>query len=96
MRYERLAALVLGLAAGFAAADPLGGKIGRDPAGNPSGILEEDAAYDLVKDRIPAPTAAEDVKAARTALDTLPSRGLGACHKISPWRRCGSVFVTDM
>jgi len=59
-----------------ATADPLGGKIGRDPAGNPSGILEEDAAYDLVKDRIPAPTAAEDVKAARTALDAMRQQGV--------------------
>jgi predicted amidohydrolase YtcJ len=59
-----------------ATADPLGGTIGRDSAGNPSGILEEDAAYDLVKDRIPAPTAAEDVKAARTALDAMRQQGV--------------------
>ncbi len=56
--------------------DPLGGKIGRDSAGNPSGILDEDAAYDLVKDRIPAPTAAEDIKAARTALDAMRKQGV--------------------
>ncbi|MGO9633446.1 MAG: amidohydrolase [Steroidobacteraceae bacterium] len=64
--------------AGITAAtrDPLGGKIGRDAAGNPSGILDEDAAYNLVKDRIPAPTAAEDVKAARTALDAIRQQGV--------------------
>jgi predicted amidohydrolase YtcJ len=56
--------------------DPLGGKIGRDAAGNPSGILDEDAAYDLVKDRIPPPTAAEDVKSAQAALDAMRKQGV--------------------
>jgi predicted amidohydrolase YtcJ len=59
-----------------ATADPLGGKIGRDAAGDPSGILDEDAAYDLVKDRIPAPTATEDVQAAQAALDAMRQQGV--------------------
>jgi predicted amidohydrolase YtcJ len=59
-----------------ATADPLGGKIGRDAAGTPSGILDEDAAYDLVKDRIPAPTAAEDAKSAQAALDAMRQQGV--------------------
>jgi predicted amidohydrolase YtcJ len=59
-----------------ATADPLGGKIGRDAAGNPSGILDEDAAYDLVKDRIPAPTASEDVQAAQAALNAMRQQGV--------------------
>jgi predicted amidohydrolase YtcJ len=64
--------------AGITAAtpDPLGGKIGRDAAGNPSGILDEDAAYDLVKDRIPAPTASEDVKSAEAALNAMRQQGV--------------------
>jgi len=64
--------------AGITAAtpDPLGGKIGRDPAGNPSGILEEDAAYDLVRDRIPAPTASEDAEAAKAALNAMRQQGV--------------------
>jgi len=59
-----------------ATADPVGGKIGRDTAGNPSGILDEDAAYDLVKDRIPAPTASEDVEAAKAALEAMRQQGV--------------------
>ncbi len=55
--------------------DPLGGKVGRDTTGNPSGILE-DAAQDLVAKQIPAPTAAENVKAAAAALDALRKQGV--------------------
>ena len=56
-------------------ADPLGGKVGRDTSGNASGILE-DAAQDLVAKQIPAPTAAENVKAAAAALDALRKQGV--------------------
>ncbi len=56
-------------------ADPLGGKVGRDAAGNPSGILE-DAAQDMVAKLIPAPTAADNVKAAKAALDALRKQGV--------------------
>ena len=59
-----------------ATADPLGGKIGRDSANNPSGILEEDAAYDLVKYRIPAPTASRDVESAEAALEAMRQQGV--------------------
>src|SRR6202789_1329144 len=47
--------------------DPLGGKVGHDASGNPSGILE-DAAQETVAKQIPAPTAADDVKAGTAAL----------------------------
>src|ERR1700722_11727501 len=50
--------------------DPLGGKFGREPSGDPSGLLE-DAAQDAVAKLIPAPTPAENVKAAMAALDAL-------------------------
>jgi predicted amidohydrolase YtcJ len=56
-------------------ADPLGGKVGRDASGNPSGILE-DAAQDLVAKLIPAPTPADNVKAAKAALDALRKQGV--------------------
>ena len=55
--------------------DPLGGKVGRDAAGNPSGILE-DAAYQLVTKQLPAPTASDDVKSAEAALDALRKQGV--------------------
>lgn len=57
------------------AADPLGGKVARDAAGNPSGILE-DAAQDAVAKKIPAPTPADNVKAAAAALDALRRQGI--------------------
>ena len=55
--------------------DPLGGKIGREPSGNPSGILE-DAAHENVAKLIPPPTAADNVKSAMAALDALRRQGV--------------------
>ncbi len=55
--------------------DPLGGKVGRDASGNPSGILE-DAAHEAVAKLIPAPTPADDVKSAVAALDALRKQGV--------------------
>jgi predicted amidohydrolase YtcJ len=64
--------------AGITAAtkEPLGGKIGRDAAGVPSGIFEEDAAYDLVSAKMPEPTASEDVDSAQAALDAMRKQGI--------------------
>jgi predicted amidohydrolase YtcJ len=56
-------------------ADPLGGKVGRDAAGNPSGILE-DAAQQIVARHIPAATPADNVRAAKAALDALRKQGV--------------------
>jgi len=56
-------------------ADPLGGKITRDAAGNPTGLLD-DAAQDLVADKLPKPTPDDDVQAARAALDALRKQGV--------------------
>jgi len=63
--------------AGITAAtpDPLGGKIGRDAAGNPTGLLD-DAAQDLVSGKLPKPTAADDEQSARAALDALRRQGI--------------------
>ncbi len=55
--------------------DPLGGKIGRDASGNPTGILE-DAAQESVQKLIPTPTAADNAKAAVAALDALSKQGI--------------------
>jgi predicted amidohydrolase YtcJ len=55
--------------------DPLGGRIGRDASGAPSGILE-DAAQELASKLLPAPTPAEDVNAALAALDALRAQGI--------------------
>jgi predicted amidohydrolase YtcJ len=63
--------------AGITAAtpDPGGGKIWRDAAGNPTGLLD-DAAQNLVDNAVPAPTAAEDVASARAALDAMRRQGI--------------------
>jgi predicted amidohydrolase YtcJ len=55
--------------------DPLGGKVGRDASGNPSGILE-DAAQEAVAALIPTPKPADNVKAAMAALDALRKQGV--------------------
>ncbi len=55
--------------------DPLGGRIGHDAAGEPSGILE-DAAQEAVIKHIPAPTAAGNAKAAQAALAALREQGI--------------------
>ena len=55
--------------------DPLGGKVGREPSGDPSGLLE-DAAHEAVAKLIPAPTAAENIKAAMAALEAMRKQGV--------------------
>ena len=55
--------------------DPLGGRIGHDASGEPSGILE-DAAQEAVIKHIPAPTAADNAKAAQAALEALREQGV--------------------
>ena len=56
-------------------ADPLGGKIGRDAAGNPTGLLD-DAAQDLVSDKVPKSTPDDDVRSAEAALDAMRRQGV--------------------
>jgi predicted amidohydrolase YtcJ len=59
--------------------DPPGGRIIRDAAGNPTGILI-DKAMDLVSARVPAPSALEREKALEAALEHLASVGLTGIH----------------
>jgi predicted amidohydrolase YtcJ len=63
--------------AGVSAAtqDPLGGKIGRDAAGNPSGILD-DSAQDLLIKMLPTPTPGDDVNSAQAALTAMRQQGI--------------------
>lgn len=56
-------------------ADPLGGRLWRDAAGNPTGLLD-DAAQDLVSNKLPKPTPADDVKSARRALEAMRKQGV--------------------
>jgi predicted amidohydrolase YtcJ len=55
--------------------DPIGGKIWRDPAGNPTGLLE-DAAFEVFATLVPSPTPAENAVAARAALDAMARQGI--------------------
>lgn len=57
--------------------DPVSGRIGRDASGEPNGILE-DAAQGLVADLIPRPTPADNIAAARAALDAMRRQGITA------------------
>jgi predicted amidohydrolase YtcJ len=59
--------------------DPADGRIVRDAAGEPTGLLLENAAR-LVTDRIPAPTLAELVAAVRDAQAALHALGITAVH----------------
>ena len=55
--------------------DPLGGRIARDASGRPTGLLD-DAAQELVSGKMPAATAADNLKSARAALDALRKQGI--------------------
>ena len=63
--------------AGITAAtpDPPGGSLDRDAAGNPTGLFF-DAAQDLVASKVPAPTPAEQVDAAKAALKAMREQGV--------------------
>jgi predicted amidohydrolase YtcJ len=55
--------------------DPVGGRIARDAAGAPTGILE-DAAQESIGALLPKPTAADHVAGARAALSALRQQGV--------------------
>jgi predicted amidohydrolase YtcJ len=59
--------------------DPPGGRILRDAAGEPTGVLI-DNAIDLVSAKIPAPTVAERETRLKAALETCAKLGLTAVH----------------
>ncbi|KYF88009.1 hydrolase [Sorangium cellulosum] len=55
--------------------DPVGGKIGRDAGGQPTGIFE-DAGIALVSAAMPPPTPEDDVRSAKAALDAIRRQGV--------------------
>jgi predicted amidohydrolase YtcJ len=55
--------------------DPVGGKIWRDAAGEPTGLLE-DAAHHGFDSLLPQPTAAQNVEAAAKALEAMKRQGV--------------------
>jgi len=57
--------------------DPVGGRIARDQAGEPTGILE-DAAQESIGALLPKPTAADHVAGARAALKAIRQQGVTA------------------
>ena len=62
--------------------DPEGGQIVRDAAGNPTGVLLENAC-DLLTHAIPAPTWAQTLEAARQGSADLAARGYVSAHTMA-------------
>ena len=73
--------------------DPVGGKIWRDAAGEPTGLLE-DAAHHVFDSLIPKPTAAQDVEAAAKALDAMRRQGVTSFLDASAAREDVAAFAT--
>jgi predicted amidohydrolase YtcJ len=56
--------------------DPAGGKIWRDAKGEPTGLLDEPAAYQMVTAVEPTPTPEEDMASAAAALAAMSRQGV--------------------
>jgi predicted amidohydrolase YtcJ len=67
-----------------ASRDPEGGKIDRDDAGTPNGILRERAQL-LVQAVVPKPTHEKRRQAIELALEDLASHGITSAQDYSPW-----------
>ncbi|HSB75926.1 MAG TPA: amidohydrolase [Terriglobales bacterium] len=65
--------------------DPPGGKIDRDSAGEPTGILREGAAMELVTSREPKPTPAQHLRAMQLALRDAAQWGITSAQDFSDW-----------
>jgi predicted amidohydrolase YtcJ len=76
-----------------ATVDPVGGKIWRDAAGEPTGLLE-DAAHDPLDAMLPKPTAAQDVEAAAKALDAMKQQGITSFLDASAAHEDVAAFAT--
>ncbi|WP_437573880.1 amidohydrolase [Sorangium sp. So ce887] len=81
--------------AGITAAtpDPVGGKIGREAGGQPTGIFE-DAGIALVSAAMPAPTHEDDVRSAKAALDAIRRQGVTTFMDASSDERALRAFTT--
>lgn len=62
-----------------ATADVSGGVIERDPSGEPTGVLR-DNAMDLIRDSLPAPTPVDTIPAVRAAIPDMWQTGIVALH----------------
>ena len=71
--------------------DPPGGRIIRDAAGHPTGVLV-DKAMELVSSRVPAPSALEREKALEAALAHLASVGLTGLHDMGTTAEDWTLF----
>ncbi len=65
--------------------DPPGGRIERDAAGEPTGMLKEDAAMDLVYDEVPTPTPARRRRGLELVLAEAARFGVTSVQDNSAW-----------
>jgi predicted amidohydrolase YtcJ len=65
--------------------DPPGGKIDRDAAGEPTGILREDPAMELVISKEPKPTPTQHLRAMQIALQDAAQSGVTSAQDFSDW-----------
>lgn len=65
--------------------DPAGGKIDRDAAGEPTGILREDSAMELVTSKEPKATPAQHLRAMQIALQDAAQSGITSAQDFSDW-----------
>ncbi len=75
------------LAAGISAAtpDPAGGKIDRDAAGTPTGIVRETPATKLIEAKVPPPTPEMRRKALELAIADCLAHGVTSIQDFSTW-----------
>ena len=64
---------------------PPGGKIDRDASGEPTGILREDPAMELVISKEPKPTPAQHLRAMQIALQDAARSGVTSAQDFSDW-----------
>jgi predicted amidohydrolase YtcJ len=65
--------------------DPPGGQIERFADGEPTGILKEDPAQEMVWERVPDPSAAERRRGIEMVLRELGRNGVTSVQDFSPW-----------
>ena len=65
--------------------DPPGGKIDRDADGEPTGILREDSAMELVTSKEPKLTPAQHLRAMQIALQDAAQWGITSAQDFSDW-----------
>ena len=65
--------------------DPPGSKIDRDAAGNPTGIVRESPAVDLIRKVIPPPTLQQRINALTLAMNDALAHGVTSVQDLSDW-----------